>query len=86
MYVPLLISFITIVLQYADRDPIGLERVIKTVTAKRVQEFYHRWYAPQNMAVVAVGDFPSTEVIFTNFILRYGLFVKCAPTTAGNTY
>lgn len=68
MHVPLLISFITIVLQYADRGPIGLERVIKTVTARRVQGFYHRWYAPQNMAVIAVGDFPNTEVFLPNFV------------------
>lgn len=56
------ISDRTSYLQYADRQPIGLEKVIKGVTAERVQEFYHRWYRPENMAIVAVGDFPNTEV------------------------
>jgi zinc protease len=48
--------------QYANRQPIGLEKVIKNVTASRVKDFYHRWYRPEHMAIVAVGDFPNTEV------------------------
>lgn len=47
--------------QYANRQPIGLEKVIKNVTASRVKDFYHRWYRPENMAIVAVGDFHTTE-------------------------
>ncbi|KAG0557873.1 hypothetical protein KC19_11G163400 [Ceratodon purpureus] len=47
--------------QYANRQPIGLEKVIKNVTASRVKDFYHRWYRPEYMAIVAVGDFPNTE-------------------------
>ncbi|KAJ7536029.1 hypothetical protein O6H91_12G054400 [Diphasiastrum complanatum] len=47
--------------KYADRQPIGLEKVIKTVSAKCVQDFYHRWYRPEHMAIVVVGDFPDSE-------------------------
>jgi len=47
--------------QYANRQPIGLEKVIKNVTATCVQDFYHRWYRPEHMAIVAVGDFPDIE-------------------------
>lgn len=49
--------------QYANRQPIGLEKVIKNVTATCVQDFYHRWYRPEHMAIVAVGDFPDIEVL-----------------------
>eukprot|EP00249_Psilotum_nudum_P022861 c28663_g1_i1 orf=451-3468(-) len=49
--------------KYADRQPIGLEKVIKTVSAKCVQDFYHRWYRPEHMAVVAVGDFLDTQSV-----------------------
>ena len=37
--------------------PIGLESVIRGVPAKVVKAFYQKWYHPQLMAVVAVGDF-----------------------------
>ena len=48
--------------QYADRLPIGLEKVIREVPASVVKAFYERWYRPQNMAIVAVGDFADTDV------------------------
>eukprot|EP00892_Ulva_mutabilis_P009176 jgi/Ulvmu1/6630/UM003_0268.1 len=43
--------------KYADRMPIGLESVIRGVSADTVLQFYQRWYHPHNMAVVVVGDF-----------------------------
>lgn len=49
-------------LQYADRLPIGLEKVIRTVTPEIVKRFYDKWYHMQNMALIAVGDFPDTQV------------------------
>ena len=36
--------------QYADRLPIGLEKVIREAPADVVKAFYERWYRPQNMA------------------------------------
>lgn len=49
-------------LQYAERLPIGTERVIRTVTSETVKRFYQKWYSLHHMAVVAVGDFPDTQV------------------------
>ena len=48
--------------RYADRNPIGLTEVIETAPVERLREFYERWYRPNLMAVVAVGDF-DTELI-----------------------
>lgn len=50
--------------QYAERLPIGLEKVIRTVTPETVKQFYKKWYHLSNMAVVAVGDFNDTQVDF----------------------
>ena len=41
---------------YASRSPIGLPEVIENATAGHLRE-YERWYRPDLMAVVAVGDF-----------------------------
>ncbi|XP_058068278.1 zinc protease PQQL-like isoform X2 [Magnolia sinica] len=57
--------------KYAERIPIGLEKVIRTVSSETVKQFYKRWYHLHNMAVVAVGDFTDTqsvvELIRTHF-------------------
>ncbi|KAK6147780.1 hypothetical protein DH2020_018692 [Rehmannia glutinosa] len=57
--------------KYAERLPIGLEKVIRTVTPEIVKRFYNKWYHMQNMALIAVGDFPDTqsvvELIKTHF-------------------
>lgn len=47
--------------KYAERLPIGTEKVIRTVSAATVRHFYKKWYHLHNMAVIAVGDFPNTE-------------------------
>ncbi len=41
---------------YENRPPIGSEESILATTAAGVREFYDRWYRPELMAVVAVGD------------------------------
>ncbi|KAL0374453.1 UNVERIFIED_CONTAM: Zinc protease PQQL-like [Sesamum radiatum] len=57
--------------KYAERLPIGLEKVIRTVSPNIVKQFYKKWYHLQNMALIAVGDFPDTqsvvELIKTHF-------------------
>lgn len=57
--------------KYADRLPIGLEKVIRTVPSEVVKQFYRKWYHLHNMAVIAVGDFSDTqsvvELIRTHF-------------------
>ena len=45
-----------LLLRYADRLPIGLEKIIRGVSAPTIKAFYERWYRPENMAVVIVGD------------------------------
>lgn len=49
--------------KYAERLPIGLEKVIRSVPAATVKKFYQKWYHLCNMAVVAVGDFPDTKTV-----------------------
>ncbi len=47
---------------YASRAPIGLTGIIDNATAESLRAYYERWYRPDLMAVVAVGDF-DVEVI-----------------------
>jgi zinc protease len=42
--------------RYADRLPIGLPEVIEKASHDRLRSFYHDWYTPDHMAVIAVGD------------------------------
>ena len=42
---------------YAHRSPIGLPEVIETAPVQLLRDYYERWYRPDLMAVVAVGDF-----------------------------
>jgi len=42
---------------YANRFPIGLEGVIRSTDGQGLRHFYETWYRPDNMAIVAVGDF-----------------------------
>ena len=41
---------------YARRTPIGLMEIIDTVGPSTLRQYYHRWYHPQNQAVIVVGD------------------------------
>lgn len=61
-------------MQYAERLPIGLEKVIRSVPAATVKQFYQKWYHLCNMAVVAVGDFPDTKVLLCYFMTVILLF------------
>ena len=44
--------------RYAERLPIGLPEILKSAPRERLQAFYEKWYRPDNMAVVVVGDLP----------------------------
>ncbi len=48
--------------QYSVRLPIGLLEVIETASADDLRAFYERWYRPDLMAVVAVGDLDLDEM------------------------
>ncbi len=43
--------------RYAERLPIGSERILQTFDHSVLKRFYEDWYRPELMAVVAVGDF-----------------------------
>lgn len=43
--------------RYAVRLPIGKKQTLDTFTRDQLTRFYHDWYRPDLMAVVAVGDF-----------------------------
>jgi len=47
--------------RYADRLPIGLPEILRTAPRARLLAFYQRWYRPDLMAVVVVGDVPVAE-------------------------
>ena len=48
--------------RYADRAPIGLTDIIENAPVERLIDYYERWYRPDLMAVVAVGDFDIEEI------------------------
>ena len=45
---------------YEGKHPIGAQDAIQSMTAETLREFYDTWYRPSNMAVVAVGDLPTS--------------------------
>ncbi len=49
--------------RYADRLPIGKADIIEHAPASRITDFYHHWYQPKLMAVVAVGAFDPDSVV-----------------------
>ncbi|MEF1280085.1 pitrilysin family protein [Vibrio fortis] len=48
--------------RYVTRDPIGDPQTIQNVSKYRVADFYNRWYRPDNMSVVVVGDVQTEQV------------------------
>ena len=42
--------------KYAERLPIGKPEILKTFPPAELRAFYTKWYRPDRMAVVAVGD------------------------------
>ena len=42
--------------KYVDRLPIGTKEVLENFTYEDIKRFYKKWYRPDLMAVVAVGD------------------------------
>jgi zinc protease len=48
--------------RYAERLPIGKPEIIQNVSHDRLKQFYADWYRPDQMAVIAVGDFDKTVI------------------------
>jgi zinc protease len=49
--------------QYSVRLPIGDMDIVRSAPPEAFSRFYHDWYRPDLMAVVAVGDFDADEMI-----------------------
>ena len=43
--------------RYAERQPGGRREVIESATPEQLAAFHERWYRPDRMALIAVGDF-----------------------------
>ena len=48
---------------YAHRSPIGDTTIIRNCSPQLVRSFYQRWYQPQNLAVVVVGDIDADQMV-----------------------
>jgi zinc protease len=49
--------------RYADRLTIGDPEIIKTVSKKRVVDFYQKWYRSDLMSIVVVGDIDTGSIV-----------------------
>lgn len=45
------------------RPVIGSEESVRSFTREGITDFYKKWYAPNNMVLVVVGDFETAEVM-----------------------
>lgn len=48
--------------RYAKRLPIGKIEVLQTFTPDVPKNFYHKWYRPELMGIIAVGDFDAKQI------------------------
>ncbi|MDU8924616.1 insulinase family protein [Pasteurellaceae bacterium LIM206] len=48
--------------RYVLRDPIGDVNIIKNIPPQRVRDFYRKWYRPDNMSLVIVGDVRKQQI------------------------
>lgn len=49
--------------KYADRLPIGKKETVESCRYQDLRQFYHDWYRPDLMAVIAVGDFDEASIV-----------------------
>lgn len=49
-------------LKINERLPIGIESVIKSANTRLLRDFYKKWYRPERMILIMVGDLESNEV------------------------
>ncbi len=46
----------------ARRHPIGEAEIVTQATAEDLRRFYHTWYRPDNLLLIAVGDAPTEQM------------------------
>ncbi|MBQ9246643.1 insulinase family protein [bacterium] len=45
------------------RDVIGSKDIIETISREQIFDFYNKWYTPQNMTTVIIGDIDTQKVL-----------------------
>jgi len=60
--------------KYANRLPIGLPEILKKAPKDALVRYYKDWYRPENMAVIAVGDF-DPEAMEKEIASKFGTMV-----------
>ncbi len=45
------------------RDVIGTKNVIETISREQILDFYNKWYTPQNMTTVIIGDVETQKAL-----------------------
>ncbi len=68
--------------RYAERLPIGLPEVLQNAPRERLLAFYQKWYRPDHMAVVVVGDIPVAEA--EKLILKHFAPIPAAKGAVAN--
>ena len=71
--------------KYAERLPIGKPDVLKTFTPATLRAFYSRWYRPDRMALVVVGDIDAAA-IETQVRALFGELKKPADVAPARSY
>ncbi len=71
--------------RYAERLPIGKPEVIKSAPPERIRAFYTRWYRPDRMAVVIVGDVDPQQMAAL-VKQEFGALVKPAAAAPDRSY
>lgn len=48
--------------KYGNRLPIGLMSVVDNFKYKELRDYYHKWYRPDNQAIIVVGDIDPDKI------------------------
>lgn len=72
--------------RYAERLPIGNMEIVRSAPPETVRAFYERWYRPDNMAVIAVGDFADLDALQARIEEEFGSLVNPAEPIEKETY
>jgi zinc protease len=64
--------------KYAERLPIGKPEILKAFPASELRAFYTKWYRPDRMALVAVGD---TDPVALEALIKKEFGALPKPTT-----
>ena len=72
--------------RYAERLPIGDMAIVRSAPADTLRRFYETWYRPDNMAIIAVGDFADLDQVESWIRERFGSLSNPAATLDRPTF